>query len=92
MKWTSVFVEPSLDAVVVHDLFLEGIRTRFWATYHFNHFRVLLPSAGLQRCDGLLCHDSAYLISLWRVYLRSTGLNFFISMRSGVFFRFLVVM
>ena len=32
-----------------------------------------------------------YLISLCTVYLRSTGLNFLISMRSGVFFRFFVV-
>ena len=33
----------------------------------------------------------AYLISLWMVYLRRTGLNFLISIRSGVFFRFFVV-
>lgn len=32
-----------------------------------------------------------YLISLCTVYLRSTGLNFFNSIRSGVFFRFFVV-
>ena len=91
MKWTSIFIEPRFDAVVVNDLFFECIRTRFWATNHFDHFRMLLPSAGLQRCYCLLCHDSAYLISLWRVYLRNTGLNFLISIRSGVFFRFFVV-
>lgn len=32
-----------------------------------------------------------YLISLCTVYFRSTGLNFLISMRSGVFLRFFVV-
>ena len=88
----SVAVQPSFYVVVVYDFLTESEGTSLRAAYHLDDFRVLLTSTSLERCYCLLCHGSVYLISLWRVYLRNTGLYFFNSIRSGVFFRFLVVM
>ena len=85
--------QPRVIMVVgVNHLLTEGAGTSLSAAYHLDHFRVLLTSTSLERCYCFLCHGSVYLISLWRVFLRNTGLYFFNSIRSGVFFRFLVVM
>jgi ABC-type multidrug transport system fused ATPase/permease subunit len=58
------FREPSLHIVVVDDFLLECVRARLRAAHHLDHFCVLLTTTGLQRRHCLLCHGSAYLISL----------------------------
>lgn len=56
----------------------------------FDHFGVLRSTWLLKSCYYFLCHG--YLISLCTVYFLMIGLYFFNSIRSGVFFLFLVVM
>ena len=88
----SVAGQPLFYFIVVNYFLTESISTSLCTPHHFYHFRVLLSPSRLECCYSFLCHGSLYLISLCNVYLRNTGLYFFNSIRSGLFFRFLVVM
>ena len=83
--------EEIFNFFVRNDFGLESVSAGFFRFHHFDAFgHVLTVSCGFERCDYLLCHD--YLISRWMVTRFSMGLYFLRSIRSGVFFLFLVVM
>jgi len=94
-----LFVQPVIYHFWGHYRLNEGICTRFWRLHHFDGF---CQSFGwwLKCCYCFLCHGlyfsafikkTNYLISLWTVIRLRIGLNFLISILSGVFFLFLVV-
>ena len=65
MTTSSVLSEPSLNVVVMHDFFLEGVRARFRRLHHLDNFGVVLTTTSLQGCNYFLCHGDSVLFDFF---------------------------